>query len=50
LTSLDGMANVIAGEGLYRVQAGPYATRTQAQQAADRIERILDLKPVLITR
>jgi rare lipoprotein A len=50
LPSLDGMANVMPFDGLYRVQAGPYASRTQAAQAAERIEHILDLKPLLVTR
>ena len=50
LPSLDGMANVFPGDGLYRVQAGPYPSRTVAQQVADRIERILDLKPLFVTR
>jgi rare lipoprotein A len=50
IPALDGLATVIPGGGLYRVQAGPYATRDQAQQMAERIERILDLKPILLTR
>ncbi len=35
---------------LYRVQAGPYATRDQALDAAERIDRTLDLKPLIVTR
>ena len=50
LPLLDGLAAVVPGEKLYRVQAGPYADRAQAQQMAQRIERILDLKPLLVTR
>jgi rare lipoprotein A len=50
LPSLDGLATIAPGESLYRVQAGPYAHRAQAQQMAERIERILDLKPIVLTR
>jgi rare lipoprotein A len=50
IPALNGLATVVPGGGLYRVQAGPYATRDQAQQMAERIERILDLKPILLTR
>jgi rare lipoprotein A len=39
-----------ARDGLYRVHAGPYSDRTQADEVATRIERSMDLKPVLITR
>jgi rare lipoprotein A len=35
---------------VYRVQAGPYANREEALQAAARIEQALDLKPVVISR
>jgi rare lipoprotein A len=35
---------------LYRVQAGPYATRDEALDAAGRIDRTLDLKPLIVTR
>ena len=38
------------GAGLYRVLAGPYPDREQALQAADLIQRSLDLKPLVITR
>jgi len=41
---------VFASGGLYRVQAGPYATRDQALQAAGSIERTLDLQPLIVTR
>ena len=36
--------------GVYRVQAGPYANREDALQAAARIEQALDVKPVVISR
>jgi rare lipoprotein A len=50
LPMLDGLATVIPGDGLYKVQAGPYPSRAQAQQVAERIERVLDLKPLFVTR
>jgi rare lipoprotein A len=39
-----------ARDGVYRVHAGPYADRIQADEVATRIERSMDLKPILITR
>jgi rare lipoprotein A len=39
-----------ARDGLYRVHAGPFADRAQADQAASRIEQSMDLRPVVITR
>jgi len=36
--------------GVYRVQAGPYANREEAEQAAARIEQTLDLKAVVVSR
>jgi rare lipoprotein A len=35
---IDAVA-VFEEQGLFRVQAGPYATRAQAQQAAERLRR-----------
>jgi rare lipoprotein A len=37
-------------DGLYRVHAGPYVDRSQADQVAARIEQTMDLRPVVITR
>ena len=37
-------------DGLYRVQAGPYANSIEARQAAERIALTLGAKPVLVTR
>lgn len=39
-----------ADAGLYRVLAGPYPDREHALQAAARIQRSLEFKPVVITR
>jgi rare lipoprotein A len=47
---LAGAIGLYARDGLYRVHAGPYADRTQADEVATRIERSMDLKPILITR
>jgi rare lipoprotein A len=35
---------------LYRVQAGPYATRDEALDAAERVDQTLDMKPLVVTR
>jgi rare lipoprotein A len=47
LASAIGM---YARDGLYRVHAGPYADRIQADDVARRVEQSMDLKPILITR
>ena len=50
ITWLAGAIGMYARDGLYRVHAGPYADRTQADDVARRIEQSMDLKPILITR
>ena len=35
---------------LYRVQLGPYASRNEAEQVADRVRQVLGMKPVLLQR
>jgi rare lipoprotein A len=47
---LGDLAAIYPAGGMYRVQAGPYASREDALRAAARIEEHLDLKPVVITR
>ena len=47
---LAGAIGMYARDGLYRVHAGPYADRIQADEVARRIEQSMDLNPVLITR
>ncbi len=47
---LAGTIGMYARDGLYRVHAGPYADRIQADEVARRIEQSMDLKPILITR
>ena len=50
LSWLAGIGGIHHDGRLYRVQAGPYATRDQALDAAGRIDRSLDLKPLVVTR
>jgi rare lipoprotein A len=50
---LDWLSNavgVFVQGSVYRVQAGPYATKADALEAASRIEGLLGFKPVLSTR
>ena len=47
---LGSAVGMYARDGLYRVHAGPYADRIQADEVARRIEQSMDLRPVLITR
>lgn len=47
---LAGLASIQQGDGVFRVQAGPYASRDDALRDAQRIERVLDLRPLLVTR
>ena len=50
---LDWLASslsVLARDGLYRVHAGPYPSRGEAQAAADRIGQTLGIKPLLLAR
>lgn len=50
LTWLADSIALYARDGMYRVHAGPFADRAQADQAATRIEQSTALRPVLITR
>jgi rare lipoprotein A len=50
LGALAEPAGIYQSGGVYRVQAGPYADRDTALQAAARIEQAFALKPVVITR
>jgi rare lipoprotein A len=50
LSWLADTVDLYMRDGLYRVHAGPYADRSQAEQVAARIEQSVDLRPVLITR
>ena len=53
LRELDWMAPLLAvfkDKGLNRLQAGPYATRADAQQAAERVRQSLALAAVVVER
>jgi rare lipoprotein A len=50
LNWLSGLASIEHSDGVYRVQAGPYSSRDAALNDARRIERLLDLRPILVAR
>jgi peptidoglycan lytic transglycosylase len=50
LTGQPDALQVFARDGLYRVQAGPYASQAEARQAAERMNQTLGLKPMVLTR
>ncbi|HTS51847.1 MAG TPA: septal ring lytic transglycosylase RlpA family protein [Burkholderiales bacterium] len=47
---LAGAIGLYVRDGVYRVHAGPYTDRAQADQVATRIEQSLDVRPVVISR
>jgi rare lipoprotein A len=47
---LSPMLAIVPDRQLHRLQAGPYATRAQAQEAADRVRAQLALVPVIVER
>ena len=47
---LNGMLRINHSDGIYRVQAGPYATEAAAREAAERAGQLLGMKPVVIAR
>lgn len=49
-TWLAGSLHVHHSDGIYRVQAGPYANDAAARQTAERASQTLGTKPVVITR
>lgn len=46
----EGMHILRAGDGLHRLQLGPYASRTAAEQVAERIQRALGYRPSIVNR
>jgi rare lipoprotein A len=51
--SVDDLAPLLAifnEQSLYRVQAGPFATRDQAQRSAERVREKLLLVPMVVER
>ncbi len=49
-TWLAGSLHVHHSDGIYRVQAGPYASDAAARETAERASQTLGTKPVIITR
>ena len=47
LGSMASLLSLASAPDLYRIHAGPYATRAEALEAADRIGRILGATPIL---
>ncbi len=47
---LAGTLRVQHSDGIYRVQAGPYASETAAREAAERAGQALGTKPVVLAR
>jgi rare lipoprotein A len=47
---LTGSLRVHHSDGIYRVQAGPYASDAAAREAAERAGQALGIKPVVISR
>ena len=50
LESLAQPLHLFPRDGMYRVQAGPYASQTEARQAAERIGVALGMKPLVVSR
>jgi rare lipoprotein A len=47
---LSPLLTVFAEGGMHRLQAGPYASRDQAREVADRVRAALQLVPVVVER
>ena len=50
LPTLTDSIGIVVKDGLFKVQAGPYADQVLARQAADKIAQSLAIKPVLLVR
>ena len=50
LAGLSETLSIFTKDGLFRVRAGPYANRSEAQQTADKIGETLGFKPLLLIR
>ncbi len=50
MAELGDNLHVYTREGLFRVHAGPYANQAEARSSADRINQVLGLKPMVLTR
>jgi rare lipoprotein A len=47
---LSQLLHLFPRDGMYRVHAGPYASSTEARQAAEKVGVALGMKPVVVTR
>jgi rare lipoprotein A len=47
---LSGALRIHHSDGIYRVQAGPYANEYAAREAAERAQQLLGMKPVFVIR
>ena len=50
LASFSETLSIFTKDGLFRVHAGPYANRGEAQHAADKLGSTLGFKPLLLIR
>jgi rare lipoprotein A len=50
MNSLRDSAQVLMSGNLWRLQVGPYRSQEDARPVAERIERLLDLKALLVVR
>ena len=50
LGCLTAPLRLLEGDGLYKVQSGPYANREAAEQDVERVRRALGLSPFVISR
>ncbi len=50
LASLDRPIGIYRKDGLFRLHVGPYRTRTEANEAAERLKDVFDVKPHVVVR
>ena len=50
LASLEDPSELVLSGELWRLQLGPYRSQEEARSAAERLERTLDLKPLVVVR
>ena len=50
LAWLAGQLQVYTRDGFFRVLAGPFASQSEARQAADRISQSMGIKPFTLTK
>lgn len=47
---LQAPLSVLGAKGIYRLQLGPFKSRNEASQAAERIRQALEVKPMVVVR